>query len=241
MFAGVCGKPSELTSRADPFNLTDSVSRVAAEHTGGASELSSAAGVERPPDELLVLARSAAAGDPAAAATLISQVGSTILATVRQVLGRAHADADDIAQDATIAFLASLASFRGESSTRRFAQRVALFAALTARRRTLARQRLIEPEHSGTAQVEADGGGPWAEVVAARRRDILRGVLDALPDVIAEALALHFILGYTVDEISQATAAPPNTIWSRLRLGKKALRRAVRRDPRFVDLFRGAE
>ena len=196
---------------------------------------------ERRPDELLVLARAAAAGDPSAASTLVSQVGSTILSTVRQVLGRAHADTDDIAQEATIAFLASLASFRGDSSTRRYAQRVALFAALSARRRTVARQRLLEAEPESAVLGEMAAGGPWADVVAARRRDVLRQVLDALPDVIAEALALHFILGYTVDEIAHATSSPANTIWSRLRLGKKALRRAVRRDPRLVDLFRSTE
>jgi RNA polymerase sigma factor (sigma-70 family) len=207
----------------------------------GAAENSAGEAHERRPDELLVLARAAASGDAVAAGTLVSQVGSTILATVRQVLGRAHPDADDIAQEATISFLASLASFRGDSSTRRYAQRVALFAALTARRRTVARQRLLDTEPGSAALVEADGGGPWAEVVAARRRDVLRRVLDALPDVIAEALALHFVLGYTVDEIASATAAPANTIWSRLRLGKKALKRAVRRDPRLFDLFRSFE
>jgi RNA polymerase sigma-70 factor (ECF subfamily) len=217
------------------------VTRVSPDPIEGEQEAPLPGVPDRRPDELLVLARAAAEGDAAAAATLVSQVGNTILATVRQVLGRKHADADDIAQEATISFLASLASFRGDSSTRRYAQRVALFAALTARRRTVARQRLLDAEPAAAALVEADDGGPWVEVVAARRRDVLRRVLDSLPDVIAEALALHFILGYTVDEIAQATSAPPNTIWSRLRLGKKALRRAVRRDPRLVDLFRGAE
>ena len=48
-------------------------------------------------------------------------------------------------------------------------------------------------------------------------------MLDSLPDVIAQALALHFILGHTVDEIAEATSSPSNTIWSRLRLGKQAL------------------
>lgn len=216
------------------------MTRASLEPVDGAREAPAAGGPERRPDALLVLARAAAEGDAAAAATLVSQVGSTILATVRQVLGRAHADADDIAQDATISFLASLASFRGDSSTRRYAQRVALFAALTARRRTVARQRVLESEPAGTALGEPEAG-PWADIVAAQRRDVLKRVLDSLPDVIAEALALHFILGYTVDEIARATSAPANTIWSRLRLGKKALRRAVRRDPRLVDLFRGAE
>jgi RNA polymerase sigma factor (sigma-70 family) len=196
---------------------------------------------ERRPDELLGLARAAASGDSEAAATLVSQVGGTILSTVRQVLGRKHADADDIAQEATMSFLASLPNFRGESSTRRYAQRVALFAALSARRRAVARQRLLDSDPVSGALVECEQGGPLSDVMASRRREVLRGVLDTLPDVIAEALALHFIAGYTVDEIATATQSPANTIWSRLRLGKKALRRAVKRDPRLVDLFGGLE
>lgn len=196
---------------------------------------------ERRPDELFGLARAAAGGDATAAATLVSQVGGTILSTVRQVLGRQHADADDIAQEATMSFLASLPNFRGESSTRRYAQRVALFAALSARRRAVARSRLLDSDPASGALVECEAGGPLSDVMASRRREVLRSVLDSLPDVIAEALALHFIAGYTVDEIAATTEAPANTIWSRLRLGKKALRRAVKRDPRLVDLFGSLE
>lgn len=208
---------------------------------GGASADDAHAAVERRPDELFGLARAAAGGDASAAATLVSQVGGTILSTVRQVLGRNHADADDVAQEATMSFLASLSNFRGESSTRRYAQRVALFAALSARRRAVARTRLLDSDPVSEALVECERGGPLRDVMASRRREVLRGVLDALPDVIAQALALHFIAGYTVDEIATATQSPANTIWSRLRLGKKALRRAVKRDPRLADLFGGVE
>lgn len=208
---------------------------------GGVSADGARATGERRPDELFGLARAAAGGDASAAATLVSQVGGTILSTVRQVLGRRNADADDVAQEATMSFLASLPNFRGESSTRRYAQRVALFAALSARRRAVARSRLLDSDPVSEALVECERGGPLSDVMASRRREVLRRVLDTLPDVIAQALALHFIAGYTVDEIAVATQSPPNTIWSRLRLGKKALRRAVKRDPRLVELFGGIE
>jgi RNA polymerase sigma-70 factor (ECF subfamily) len=66
---------------------------------------------------------------------------------------------------------------------------------------------------------------------------LVRQLLDELPDVIAEALALHFILGYTVDEIAEAAAISPNTVWSRLRLGKQALRRKLEGDARLAELL----
>jgi RNA polymerase sigma-70 factor (ECF subfamily) len=200
------------------------------------SDVGTTASAERI-DDLRLLARAAAGADPHAAATLAAQVAGTILATVRQVLGRAHADVDDVAQEAVLAFLAALPEFRGECTTRRYAQRVALFAALTARRRQVARQRLFDLEPADDEVVESTRPSPWVEALATERRETLRRVLDSLPDVIAQALAMHFILGYTVEEIATVASAPQNTIWSRLRLGKKALRKALRNDPSLAELF----
>jgi len=192
-------------------------------------------------DDLRLLARAAASADPHAASTLAAQVAGTILGTVRQVLGRSHADVDDIAQEAMLSFLAALPEFRGECTTRRYAQRVALFAALTARRRLVAKQRVFDAEPADDQAVESARPSPWVEAMAGQRREKLREVLDSLPDVIAQALAMHFILGYTVEEIATVASAPQNTIWSRLRLGKKALRKALRNDPGAAELFGGFE
>lgn len=192
---------------------------------------------ERRPDELLVLARAAAGRDARAAATLLTQIGGVVLGTVRQVLGPGHPDLEDVAQEASLAFLGSLDEFRGECSTRRYAQRVALFTALTSRRRLVAQNRLVDFDAPMETRPSGPEASPHAETVASKRRETLRKVLDSLPDVIAQALALHFILGHTVDEIAQATSSPPNTIWSRLRLGKQALRRILRENPELRELF----
>lgn len=195
----------------------------------------------RRPDELLSLARSAAERDPTAASTLVLQVGGAMLSTVRQVLGPGHPETEDVTQEAVIAFLNSLKDFRGECSTRRYAQRVALFTALDARRRLVAQRRLIDSDQVMEDLPAVSPSTPLGDALSARRREILRKVLDSLPDVIAQALALHFVLGYTVDEIATATASPPNTIWSRLRLGKQALRRLFAADAQLSDIFGGEE
>ena len=192
---------------------------------------------ERRPDELLALARAAAERDATAAATLLNQVGGIVLGTVRQVLGPGHPDVEDVAQEASIAFLGSLGEFRGECSTRRYAQRVALFTALTSRRRLVAQERLVDPDQPMEAKPAGPEASPLVETLAARRRETLRKVLDSLPDVIAQALALHFILGHTVDEIAEATSSPANTIWSRLRLGKQALRKILSENSELRELF----
>ena len=195
------------------------------------------------PDELAPLVR-AAADDPDAAATLVGALCGGMLRIVRKVLGRGHPDVDDVTQDAVIALLTALLTFRGECSVEHFANRVALLTALAARRRTRARARTVEPETEAFDEVAAETGdhaSPLATTVAARRRLLVRQLLDELPDVIAEALASHFILGYTVDEIAAASSVPANTVWSRLRLGKQALRRKLERDAELAEMLGVAE
>jgi RNA polymerase sigma-70 factor (ECF subfamily) len=187
-------------------------------------------------DELLPLARAAVAGDEDAASTLVVHVGRSMLAVVRRVLGRACPDVDDVTQDAVLAFLDSLATFRGECSVARFAQRIAILTALTAQRRLRLRERWTPPVAAPDDHPADDGAASPLDFAATRRRGALvRELLAELPDVIAESLGLHYVLGYTVDEIAVAAGVSPNTVWSRLRLGKSALRRKLDRDARLAE------
>jgi RNA polymerase sigma-70 factor (ECF subfamily) len=68
-----------------------------------------------------------------------------------------------------------------------------------------------------------------------RRRAVLRRLLDDLADEQAEALALRVVLGWSLDEIAAATGAPVNTVRSRLRLAKEALRRRIADTPGLAD------
>lgn len=190
-------------------------------------------------DELLPLARAAAEGDASAAATLVTHVGGSMLTVVRRVLGEGHTDIEDIAQEATIAFLGTLARFRGECRVVHFANRIALITALDKRRRLRSRRRWWEPAESNNLENVADDGlsSPLASVVSSRRRALVRQLLGELPPVIAEALALHFLLDHTVEEIAAMASVSPNTVWSRLRLGKKALRKKLEKDQRMAELL----
>jgi RNA polymerase sigma-70 factor (ECF subfamily) len=189
------------------------------------------------PDELLPLARAAAGRDPTAAASLVTHIAPFVLKVVRSVVGRDHADVDDVAQDAVIAVLASLDAFRADSTVLHYAGRIALFTALGARKREKARRRRVEEEPSETIEGPQS---PLADLVVSRRRDILLALLDELPEPTAEALALHFILGHTVAEIAGAAGVSVNTVWSRLRLGREALQRRLSRDKRLAELLKGA-
>jgi len=191
------------------------------------------------PDELRGLALAAARGDADAAASLVIHVGSSMLIVVRKVLGRSM-DVHDVMQDAVIGFIEGLPTFRGDSSVAHYAKRVALLTALAARRRVRHRAQLVEMVDEPVDELpDAADRSPLELALAARRRVLVSRLLDELPQVIAEALALHFFLGYTVDEIAETEAVSPNTIWSRLRLGKQALRQRLVGDATLAEMLRG--
>ena len=64
---------------------------------------------------------------------------------------------------------------------------------------------------------------------------IVRELLATLPDALAEALALHVVLGYTVVEIAESASLPVETVRSRLRLAKQALRKRVLNNPKLRE------
>lgn len=196
--------------------------------------------VVRRPDELLAVARQAADGSGPAVRALIMHVGPAMLSAVRKILGHAHPDLDDVMQDAAIALLDALATFRADCSVLTFARRVALLTALSARRKSMTRykyQQSVLPD----SEFESDTVSPQSALVAKQRREMLLRCLDDLPPATAEALALHFVLGMTVEEIAATTNSPENTVWSRLRLGKQSLRRRVTLDSGADELLEAAE
>jgi RNA polymerase sigma-70 factor (ECF subfamily) len=151
------------------------------------------------------------------------------------VLGSQHADRDDVVQQSLIAVQRALPAFRGECHPAGYATRIALRVALRARRtgkleftrrEVLAR---LSPEGA-----QADSPSHVAD--AEHRRRVLRDLLQDLPEEQADALGLRVMLGWSLDEVARATGAPLNTVRSRVRLAKEALRKRIERDPLLADL-----
>ena len=59
----------------------------------------------------------------------------------------------------------------------------------------------------------------------------------SLPGLQAQALALHCVAGCTVAEIAEATGAPLQTVRSRLRLARRALRLRLAAEPTLLELL----
>ncbi len=193
-----------------------------------------------PPDPLKSLVSAAVHGDSNAERTLLVSVGPSLLRAVRGVLGQAHPDVEDTLQDAMAALHAALPAFRGECGTLHFACRVAVQTALNARRRAAYRSRhtpSVSPDE--LSELPGDDRSPAEAQAAATRRAALRQLLDELPSIQAEALVLHVVLGYSIDETARAVGSPRNTVRSRLRTALAALRARVDTDRALFEILDG--
>ena len=185
-------------------------------------------------DDLAPLVARCSRGERVATKTLLATLGPSMLQMIRRILGPAHPDVDDVLQEALIGLLRALPGFRGDSTTRHFACRIATLSALKARRR-----RTEDPDDTGSNLDEAcwDGADPHDWALASCRRQLLRRLLDELPSPQAEAMVLHCVAGLTVEEIAVAAQCPAETIRSRLRLAKAALRERATADPSMGELL----
>ena len=196
------------------------------------------------PDPLAPLAAAALNGDTRAARTLLVAVTPTIVRAVRGVMGMTHPDLEDIVQDVALAVMESLSAFRAECSLRHFASQIAVHRALNARRKSRYRARwtLDQPMEEDALPSPNDAGdSPLQAVTAARCWRAMFELLHSIPEVQAEALVLHVVLGHTVEEIARMTSIPLNTVRSRLRLGKAALRKRLVEHDEFSNWREGRE
>ena len=191
-------------------------------------------------DDLGALLRRSCAGEKRALRTLLTELGPPMLQVIRRVLGSGHPDVEDTLQDATLALVQALPSFRGECSARHFGCRIATFTAISARRRHKVTgdapldDDAFDAGEGSPVGAEPTRGADWALV--ARRRELVRHLLDELPVPQAEALVLHSVAGLTVEELAGATGAPVETVRSRLRLARAALRLRIASDPAALEL-----
>ena len=160
----------------------------------------------------------AIAGDRRALEVVVSRLLPRLRNLVRYLV-RGDSDADDIAQEAMVAVVRGLPTFRGEGALESWADRVAVretFACLRRARR--ARDRI--DRGADLSVVPHPEGGP--DAYAERRR--MARLLDQLPDDQRHALVLHHVIGLSVPEIAAEIGAPIETVRSRLRLGMGRLR-----------------
>lgn len=169
---------------------------------------------------------------------LLERLGPRLLGVVRGVLGSRHPDLEDVFQDALLALVRALDAFRGDGEVEGYAVRITLRAAIAARKRQRALGQRVVPSDEGGFDEPASDEPPLTEqALSTRQRAILRSLLDTLPEAQSEALVLRAILGMSLQETAAAAGVPENTVRSRMRLAREALRRRIEADPVLAELL----
>jgi RNA polymerase sigma-70 factor (ECF subfamily) len=197
-------------------------------------------------DPLAALAADATSGDAVAVRRLLDAVAPAMLGVIRAVLGGGDRDAEDVLQDSLVGLIQGLSSFRGDSSFLHFARSIALRRSLDQRRKRARRRPEVAletetaPEEEGQRNSErelrSNERSPVASALAARRREAFRSLLEDLRPEQAEAFAQRVLLGHSMQEIARQMQVPLDTVKSRLRLAKAALRARIQDDPTLLEL-----
>lgn len=181
------------------------------------------------------LATRAASGDLAATQAFLAYVWPTLSRIAAGVLGASHPDLDDAVQQSMIALVRALPAFRGECHPAGYASRITLRVALRVRR-NVKRDATRREAFEQLSPVQEHFLSLNDDAVASRRRELLRELLEDLPEEQAEALALRVVMGWSLEEVAQASGAPVNTVRSRVRLAKEALRQRIDALPALAEL-----
>ena len=201
--------------------------------------MSSTDAAHHEPDELAELARAVNAGDAAAVQKLFVVIVPHLLRVSRRVLGSSHPFVEDVAHEAAYIVVRQLPEFRGEGTVLGFSRRVALLTAMNMRRRDSAQKRARVRDAADADELATEARDPEEQAAGAAVLPLVRGLLDDLPEALAEAFGLNVLLGYTVQEIAQASRVPVETVRSRLRLAKQRLRTRALQHPVLRDLAGG--
>jgi RNA polymerase sigma factor (sigma-70 family) len=166
--------------------------------------------------------------DAEATSRLVTELAPRVLAVTRAVLGRGHSDVDDAYQQGILELIRALPSFRGDCAPIYFASRIAARTALAIARRS----RTAFSRRDDGADVDHIPIDTQAEeqIEQKRRMELLRDLLARIPEEQAETLTLRVVLGWSLPDVAAATGVPLNTVRSRIRLAKNALRTAVEAD-----------
>lgn len=132
------------------------------------------------------------------------------------------AEAEDVTQEAYVRAFRQLASFRGEASFSTWLTRIAVHEGLA---RVRKRRRFVPIE--GGAQPEAPTAGPDRELENRELRNLLRQVVDALPDLLRPVFVLREVEGLSSAETATALGISEGNVRQRLHRAKALLKERI--------------
>ncbi|WP_224244176.1 sigma-70 family RNA polymerase sigma factor [Hyalangium gracile] len=156
---------------------------------------------------------------PAATQALLLDLLPRVRSLVRYLV-HGDGDVEDISQEALVALMHGLPTYRGEALLSTWADRVVVRTTFQWLRRTRGNRGPQAHEPEELVAVPSDDA-PLDEYL---HRQHLVTLLDLIPSEQRHALVLHHVLEMSVPEIAAELGIPFETVRSRLRLGRAALR-----------------
>jgi RNA polymerase sigma-70 factor (ECF subfamily) len=170
--------------------------------------------------------------DPRAAEALVARYGDRVYRLAVRITG-SRSDAEEVAQDALLAVIRNIDSFRGTAAFGSWIYRIAINAAYQKRRS----RRHVRHETSWTELVlPVDTTGQSAPLdtdwssrledpaLLGELRDMLRVAIDALPEGHRAIFLLHDVDGLSMLEIAEALQIKVSTVKSRVHRARLFLR-----------------
>ncbi len=167
--------------------------------------------------------RAAIEGRRDAAQSLLMELLPRVRNLVRYSVRR-DSEVDDITQEALVAILRGLPSYRGEGAFASWADRVVVRVTFAASKRARA-----ERWHLGTEEDMELASLPSEEALPddfLLRRQMVKLLEQLSPDQ-RRALLLHHVMGMSVPEMAEELEVPFETVRSRLRMGRAHLRQLL--------------
>lgn len=177
-------------------------------------------------DPWIGLVQAVRSGNRQVAAKLLGCVAPSMMNVIRKMVFDAT-DAEDLLQEALVAFLAALPRFRHTASTRHFACRVAVLTCMAYRRKQRPWYRRLWTDPELLQEIASSDPLPSASVAAKRQQAMLRAMVERLPAAQAEVLLMHVVAEYSLPEVASTLAIPLETARSRLRLALGRLRKSI--------------
>jgi len=179
----------------------------------------------------------ARSGDSQALEDLLRILAPQLRRAAGFALGAKNPEVEDCLQEILVAVTTALPSLRDERSIVYFAIKIAIRCARLARRR----HRHERQNEDRAMQLEEPllltPDAPDDRALRAERSAAVQRLLDQLPDPQADTFRLRILHGRSMSEVARATGAPLNTVRSRLRLAREALRVRISGDAILLDLL----
>lgn len=160
---------------------------------------------------------------------LIQRYEGRLLRFIIRISSAGTAEAEEILQEVFLKVWKNLNDFRDDMPFSSWVYRITRNQVISQHRKNISRGESEKVSYDpdifdieGTTDI-------LSEVDAAHRAQIIRDVLDLLPEKFKEVLILRYLEGQSYDEIGDILRKPPGTIATLLSRAKKAFKEAIER------------